>query len=269
MGYGEARILYLVSALESIPEQSLVLVEEPETALHTSAALALGDYLVDVCLRRHHQIILSTHSDAILEKLPEKSRILLLRKPTGVETVTGVSMAVARSLLADGRIKTLHVLVEDECAQAILTEMIRQVDAEFLRTIRIQRAGAEREGGAANITRAMHVLEGQGLPLAAVLDGDQDAEPKQNIYKLPGKFAPEKELLSNRGVIDYVLNVYNVSVDDVIAGTEDHHQWLRRLAKRIERDENMLLGELARTYATSVASFAPALVEALKEASQS
>jgi predicted ATPase len=37
MGFGEGRSQYLVSALEHMPNKSLVLIEEPETSLHPAA----------------------------------------------------------------------------------------------------------------------------------------------------------------------------------------------------------------------------------------
>src|SRR5262249_13844329 len=37
MGFGEARTIHIVSTLESLPDRSLILIEEPETSLHLSA----------------------------------------------------------------------------------------------------------------------------------------------------------------------------------------------------------------------------------------
>lgn len=76
MGFGEGRTLYLVDLLENSPEQSLFVIEEPETSLHEHAQHELAKYLLDVCFRRHHQVILSTHSDQILSALPSASRLL-------------------------------------------------------------------------------------------------------------------------------------------------------------------------------------------------
>lgn len=66
MGFGEGRVLYTVDKLETSPAQSLFIIEEPETSLHENAQYEFAKYLLDVCNRRHHQIILSTHSSVIL-----------------------------------------------------------------------------------------------------------------------------------------------------------------------------------------------------------
>ena len=62
MGSGEARLYALVTHIESVQEKSLVLMEEPETALHPCAQFEFGKYLVEVAMRRKLQIILTTHS---------------------------------------------------------------------------------------------------------------------------------------------------------------------------------------------------------------
>ena len=83
MGYGEGRTQYLISAIESLPDKSLILIEEPETSLHPSAQFKFGSYLVDVANRRKHQILMTTHSTLLLSSLPDKSRVYLRRVDEG------------------------------------------------------------------------------------------------------------------------------------------------------------------------------------------
>ena len=74
MGCGEGRLLKLVDALENAPNMSLFVIEEPETALHQSAQHKLSEYFLDVCLRKRHQIIFTTHSTEVLSALPPQAR---------------------------------------------------------------------------------------------------------------------------------------------------------------------------------------------------
>ena len=46
MGFGEGRVLYIVDKLESAPQQSLFVLEEPETSLHENAQYELAKYLL-------------------------------------------------------------------------------------------------------------------------------------------------------------------------------------------------------------------------------
>jgi len=189
MGFGEGRTQYLISALETIPNKSLVLIEEPETSLHPSAQHEFGRYLVDVVKRKCHQILLTTHSEFILEALPSNSRIYLYREDNNINTIQGLTSLQAKSLMSQGHVKALHILVEDECAKIILQEILRREDHDFLRSV-----GIYAVGGAPDIGITMQTLSNKGFPIAAVRDGDQSSEPKTNLFKLPGELPPEKEI---------------------------------------------------------------------------
>lgn len=250
MGFGEGRTQSLVVALEKLPGKSLVLVEEPETSLHPSAQYALARYLMDVSIRRGHQIFLTTHSEYLLNALPAASRLHLMRDATdSIRCIEGLSAAEARSLMTDGATKALSVLVEDECARAVLRELLRQVDPGFLRAVGIYIGGDA--GSLANTARA---LRDTGLSVAVVRDGDQPEVPEDGVFKLPGDKAPEKELFNNAGVREHMETRYGVLVDDFFAGlgSVGHHEWIPRLAGRVNVDESALLVELAGTYAASV-----------------
>ena len=250
MGFGEGRTLNLLATLEKLPDKSLVLIEEPETSLHPSAQHELARYLMEVCCRKGHQIFLTTHSEYLLNALPSESRIYLQRKADGsIRCLPGLTAAEARSLMTSGKTKSLTVLVEDECAKAVLREILRRADGAFLSTVGIA------IGGDANaIKSTVSSLKETGLSVAAVRDGDQVEIPAENIFKLPGTKPPEKELLENQVVKEHVANTYDESVEDFLAamGDVDHHDWLDRLAERINIDPQSLLGELARIYARAL-----------------
>lgn len=250
MGYGEGRTQYLVTALEELPEQSLVLIEEPETSLHPSAQYELGRYLVDVSIRRHHQILLTTHSEPLLEALHTNSRIYLARAGSGgVDPIPGLTAQQAKSLMSDGMVKALVALVEDNVARAILSEILRRGDATFLRTVGIHAAGDSDLLG-----RTVRALKNTGLPVAAVRDGDKNGQPSDNIHKLPGSLPPEKELFASPAVRQHITVTYALDLDDFEAtlGGVDHHDWFQRLAQRLNVDEPALVMEAARVYAASL-----------------
>ncbi len=265
MGYGEGRTQFLIAALESLPEKSLVLIEEPETSLHPSAQYQFGLYLMDVCIRRRHQILLTTHSEPILGSLPSESRIFLTRRTAGgVHPINGLTALEAYSLMTDGAVKALHVLVEDDCAQAALREIVRRIDPGFLGTIGVYAAGS-----AEMIGSTIRGLRETGLPVVAVRDGDKPAAPTDNIFKLPGSKPPEREILENEAVADFIKTTYGLSLSDFLVGVVgiDHHDWLRRLADRVGQAEPALLAEVARAYARGVPEpEAAALVNLLRSA---
>ncbi len=266
MGCGEGRTQYLINVLECLPMKSLVLIEEPETSLHPSAQHEFGMYLMDVVKRKHHQIFLTTHSEFILESLPSESRIYLKKTNENIIAIPGLTTLEAKSLMTEGHVRALYVLVEDKCAKSILSELIRRIDLDFLSTI-----GIFLGGGADQIKTTVKALKETGLPVIAVRDGDKEQILSENIFKLPGSEPPEKEIFKNEVVKQYIQSTYGISWEDF--GTSlidvDHHHWFEKLADRISQDESALIGETARIYARSLPeSEARTLLILLKEASR-
>lgn len=266
MGYGEARSQYLIAKIESLPSKSLVLIEEPEISLHSHAQHQLGRFLVDVSVRKGHQIFITTHSEPLLGALPSDSRLYLHGGATGIEIISGLTALEAKSLMTKGHDKALHVLVEDDVASAILRELLRRIDPTFLSTTASYVAG-----GASQLTGAIKTIKATGLPVAVVLDGDKAATPAANIFKLPGTLPPEKELFASAEVQDLIHSTYGLNLQDFVAGLGgvDHHEWCVRLAHRINVDKNALVFEMARAYAKGLAELdATSLRDQLKEASR-
>jgi predicted ATPase len=267
MGYGEGRGHYLISTLEILPEQSLVLIEEPETSLHPSAQYQFGQYLVDVVKRKRHQILLTTHSEYVLRALPSQSVVYLQRTGEGVEPILGLTPLQAKSLMTEGHDKALLVLVEDQCAQAILCEVIRRIDPDCLRSI-----GIHAVGDANTVSKTVRALKSTGFSIAAVRDADQGDAPSDNIFRLPGTQSPEKELFESEDVREYIQETYGVNLADFAAGNlidVDHHQWFEKLSQYVSCDEHALTAEVARVFAYSLGEAeASALVNLLKEASR-
>jgi len=266
MGFGEARALHLIQILETIPERSLVLIEEPETSLHLSAQQEFGNYLVDSCIQRKHQILLTSHSEFILQALPAASRIYLDRHGPSIQPVPGLTAMQARSLMADGKVKALNVLVEDETAKAILSSIVRRHEPGLLPTWGIH-IGGDKD----RIGTTVRCLQDTGIALAAVRDGDVGDAPKENIFKLPGTEPPEKEIFQSAAFEKYMAETYGIDLANFRAGLmgKDHHQWLGLLASKIGVNPVALTWAAANVYVSGVPEAETSiLVTLLREASQ-
>lgn len=274
MGYGEGRVLSLTRRLETVPEKSLILLEEPEISLHQSAQFRFGEYLIDLSVRRGHQIFLSTHSEHILRALPQASRQLLIRTGNGLDLLPGLSSSQAASLMADGHDKALTVLVEDELASYILAEIVGLENPVLLKSIRAVVAGYRDDkgqsiaGGKDAIKAAMKTLRNSGLKVAALLDADGTEDVSNFVFKLPGSKAPEKEIFANTAVQAFWESQYRIDLQAFLKGLSvNHHNWFDALAAAVGRDPIVLAGEAARVYAKSLhASDVKAIVASLKEA---
>ena len=70
-GSGEFAVVRLVVGVMSSPEGSLILLDEPEVSLHPGAQDRLMTFLARMVKLKKHQIIISTHSPAIVRCLPQ------------------------------------------------------------------------------------------------------------------------------------------------------------------------------------------------------
>lgn len=245
MGFGEARTIHIIKTLEALPEKSLIILEEPETSLHPSAQYQFGRFLVEVAVEKRHQIFLSTHSEYLLGALPDASRMYLKREANGVSIIPGLSASQANSLMTGGVRPALVVLVEDNVAQAILTEILRDTDVSFLGSISIV------IGGDVDVLRkTMQGLRNTGLNVAAVLDGDMNPTPRENLFKLPGRLPPEKEIFASTTFATWLEQRYRTRLQDFqtqLPGI-DHHEWLTKLAVHVRANKEALISESARAY---------------------
>lgn len=230
MGFGEGRVLYIVDKLENAPGQSLFVLEEPETSLHENAQYELSKYLLDVCNRRHHQIILSTHSSIVLSALPSQSRKLVLRDKNGVIIHGGISANQVRSILSDGHSGCLDICVEDDFAEKLLIECIRRKNKSILKSIKIHQIGDKKAVG-----KAVNVLRETGKNAIAVRDPDVGEDIANKLYSFPGNYPPEKEVFDSEKVRGFLENKYGVDLDWLKTKTQitDHHKISKIVAEEV------------------------------------
>ncbi|MEY4905364.1 MAG: hypothetical protein RLZZ292_3179 [Bacteroidota bacterium] len=200
-GAGESSIAHLVYDMERLPDYALVLIEEIENGLHPSATMRLIEYLFDVCERKKHQVIFTTHSNYALEALPSNA---VWHCHKGSVSQGKVNIEALRVLVGDVE-RQLVVFTEDKFAEIFVTTLLRQSDMiDVLSLIEIHAVGGK--------NAVIRFVETQNanpatkkIPALGILDGDVSEEefshsPFKNKYvKLPGD-APEKE------VWDYLVN---------------------------------------------------------------
>jgi predicted ATPase len=216
MGFGEGRALYMVDTFETAPEQSLFVLEEPETSLHEDAQRKLAKYLLDVAERRRHQIILSTHSSVILDALPSESRKLLYRDADGIVCYSGLTSTRARAFLAGGAAPALTVCVEDDFAKLVLTEILRRFNAPLLQACEVYPVGDKNA-----VRSAVELLRRLNRAAIGVRDGDIGPAPDQHLWSLPGDTAPEREVMTNPDVTATLNAEFGLDVNGFFALHED------------------------------------------------
>ena len=249
MGFGEGRMFYLVNLLETAPERSLFIIEEPETSLHGDAQRRLAQYFVEVADRRRHQFILTTHSSAILAELSHESKVYLRREPTGVVTATtGLSTYQVDSYLHENGPSSVAICVEDEFAQTLVTEVLRKADPDLLSGVRFMPVG-----DANTLERAVALLKQAGMRSLAISDTDMTHDGTGNVMSLPGTLPPEKEVFGAASVKTYFGDEpYRLDIDARLAGLSDHHNYAESISEAISVPEPSVVTEACRAYVSGL-----------------
>ncbi len=249
MGSGEARLYAMVLRLEALPEKSLVLLEEPETSLHPSAQYELGKYLANVSQRRKLQILLTTHSEYLLLALPEKSRIYLKREDARIVPLAGIGVRQAVSMMDNLAVPSIYILVEDDVAEAIVRELLRLHDSDFVKTARIIVAG-----DATKIQQTIDVFLEQKMPICAVRDGDKNGDARKHLLKLFGTEPPEKEVFKSASFRNYFRDAHGIDwgAVDIENDGLNHHRWFDAVQTKSMLTRPELLSVAARQYLNDI-----------------
>jgi hypothetical protein len=72
VGFGVSQILPVLANCAVLPEDSTLLLEQPEIHLHPFAQAALADVLIDAVKNRNIQIIVESHSEHILRRIQRR-----------------------------------------------------------------------------------------------------------------------------------------------------------------------------------------------------
>jgi predicted ATPase len=124
MGGGEASVIALLLRMQSLPRGGLLLIEEIEVGLHAEAQVRLIEVLVRECLDRRLQVICTTHSDVVLDRLPREARVLLRKNEGEHEAVERISTRFAIHEMGGETRPELLVYTEDRFAATIVEEAL-------------------------------------------------------------------------------------------------------------------------------------------------
>lgn len=245
MGFGEGRLVHTVRLLENCPEQSLIVLEEPETSLHEYAQYEFVKYLIDVVERRHHQIIMSSHSGIMMDALPPEARKLLSRTEDGVRVFDNVSSTRIRTALSAGESGHFIICVEDVFAQSFLREVLRRYDLDILSCVEIIPFGDVRA-----VKSAKAVIENSGKNAIAVLDADQNPSPSDGILTLPGSKPPEREVFDSIAARNKLKTEYDFDFAAFEAAHPafDHHKIAEHIAGKKSCAREVLEADCIRAF---------------------
>lgn len=124
MGAGEDVVIEMLSILQDMPQSSLLLIEEIEIGIHPAALRKLAKILQKVALKKHMQIIITSHSRDFIDSLPRCARTLVDRCESNTQIYNEPTTSYAVSAMSDCNQLEMNILCEDSMAKQIIENVL-------------------------------------------------------------------------------------------------------------------------------------------------
>lgn len=259
MGQGELSLMLIYWTLRDLPKQSLLVLEEPETHVSPKSQSALMDIVAKFCDEKSLWIVVTTHSPAIITKLPRTGLRLVTRGVGNATIIDNPSNTQVGFLLGGGVAYRGAFLVEDSMAKSFLVAVLQELDPDLCSQFEICVAGSDSRISAA--LRAMPVTR-HWLRIVGVYDGDSRDGLDSSDFNwpatfLPGAASPEElligALLQAEGAISALATELNrerqvIELAMNSAAGMDHHDWLFEMARVAGIEHEVLLRSLLRVW---------------------
>ncbi len=173
-GRGEFAVVKLVYEVLNAPQNSLVILDEPEVSLHPGAQDALKLFLLRQTLIKKLQVIISTHSSKIVEFLPDKAIKLFYENSNSkfsVKNNCNYIEAFHNIGLEINENNKSVIIVEDTSAQLLVSSILKSLGNEYdlLFIVKYFPGGAEQM-----YKNAARYSEEKEIHKFVLLDGDKN-----------------------------------------------------------------------------------------------
>lgn len=189
-GAGEISIIRMLDLIYNAPPNTLIIIDEPEVAIHPSVQYKLLKIFMELALSKNMQFIFTTHSYFILKYLNPDSILLLKNNNDNKIISQNVNSSVAFQNISEQNIYKLEAFVEDSIAADILNTIFKN-DVSIRDQIKITKTISD--GWVSFIQREMplrfynwKLYEQKDLRPVLVLDGD--VRDKIKIDELKNKY---------------------------------------------------------------------------------
>lgn len=298
MGAGEDIAFELISILFSAPEYSIIAIEELETGLHPSAQKKFAQLLPEIALEKKCQIIITSHSEHVIDNLPRESRILL--KKTGSSHIPNYNVSTRYALgeLSETAQPELKIFCEDLLCKRIIQNTL---PSDLRRATSIIAAGSDSE--LLNHAWA-HTISGEKHKTLVIWDGEvtfkkikgwyNTVNSKNDTYnhkhktkslvnigfiKLPGSTPPEpwiiEKIESSTVAVERIKErfqlPYSSTVNDILESAKinpDHHnlfynfqEYLQIPEEEIQSYITQLISELFRDELSHITDYVKTLID--------
>lgn len=234
---GEESLINILIEIFSIPNNSLIIIDELEAGFHPYVQRKLSDVISYISWTQKKQFIITTHSPSLLAAFPQKSRKYIDKKDDGnYETISKISVNAAFSKMDSQAYPLVQLYCEDDIAEFIIKNILielNQTNKYFDRLINIIKSGPiDQVKNDYDRHKRNYKQLRLKMGFACVFDGDhKDHSNFSNYHENPEEFAfflypyiaPEKFLVKA-----YLLQNNNVPLNTAL-NYSDHHALFKEM----------------------------------------
>lgn len=200
-GSGESAVAKLVHKIFSAQEGTLLLLDEPEVSLHPGAQKRLLNYILENVRDKGLQVVISTHSPAIVEELPPEAIVVMNQTALNkFDPIPDVFAETAFQYIGHTNIEKPKIIVEDKTAELLVNRALDICNPKAIKSVKV----VCHPGGARDLYKEAVVLSRlDATKTYLLLDGDQQKE------------LPAGNAVSNSELDQAVLNITGIEVKDL------------------------------------------------------
>lgn len=200
-GSGESAVAKLVHKIFSAQEGTLLLLDEPEVSLHPGAQKRLLNYILENVRDKGLQVVISTHSPAIVEELPPEAIVVMNQTALNkFDPIPDVFAETAFQYIGHTNIEKPKIIVEDKTAELLVNRALDICNSKAIKSVKV----VCHPGGARDLYKEAVVLSRlDATKTYLLLDGDQQKE------------LPAGNAVSNSELDQAVLNITGIDVKDL------------------------------------------------------
>lgn len=245
-GSGEFVIASMVDQIQGVPSESVLLLDEPEVSLHPGAQKRLICYILEVIKKKKLQVIITTHSTTIVEKLP-KTAIKCFRRIENDIIIIEEQVLFQNAFLEleSDIIDKKHIIVEDDLAKRIIEQILKAEGLSKLLQVEFYPGGASNIKKYTILTYSKTKVDNRYI----IFDGDQKKDEIPDLSRIPEADKTEKYLK------DIFKKVIGISADKIDWGVDAN-----RKAGRVNADQEKELLLLYLEYFRNRVSFLPQVI---------
>lgn len=213
-GSGESAVAKLVHKIFSAQSGTLLLLDEPEVSLHPGAQKRLLNYILEKVRDKGLQVVISTHSPAIVEELPPEAIVVMNQTAQNkFDPIPDVFAEAAFQYIGHTNVEKPQIIVEDKTAELLVKRALSLCNPKAAASIDV----ICHPGGAKDIYKEAVVLSRlNAMKTFLLLDGDQrrelqagntiaDSELDQTILNISGVDVKDLDFVADSGKQDEQL----------------------------------------------------------------